>query len=374
MRFLKKSLITMPFLCLFCSISLAEEVENKNGNILDFTKKPSEYFSKLSLEKQSDLLRTIAESSYQILLKVPEIGLSDSNSSVDWIIEKRKWLEKTNDIVARFLALHLQYLVDSAVLNELYRSEMNRLKIPSQKKFKKLSFDNILISRFLKLNELDEKEYINFAINQETKVGKFCRKNKYKAEDFLDLKFFKNIDQAKITEKLVFIGKDREGKKIQHTEENYIGQRSCLLFMTLWNGVKVESRKELVKEFLNETLEAIDNYRDTRLLVRIYTKYGRFTNKAGDEKSIINSKTFEELIKLELGKKPEVRLLKAEVADLTYGDTLIDIIGSRVSNEFKPDFYARTVRIKLMPFMEKPKSFKYKRLDDFWGMWLELRN
>ncbi len=179
----------------------------------------------MSIEAKSDLLCNIAESSYKVLIKAPKQGLRDSLGSLEEIVAARKWLEKTEDVVARILAMKLQNTVDSAVINEMYRKERKKHGRAPKETFKSNSFDTALLKRLLKKNDIDEHMYIDFALALDTEIARFCRENNYTANDFLTHKVFEEAWQKLMIPVIIGIttskGKDVKKIWIKQKEEMF---------------------------------------------------------------------------------------------------------------------------------------------------------
>ncbi len=353
---------SLAFLSLaICVVAYGADIED-NGFLIPSDKLPQD-FNKLSAEAKADLLCSIAESSYKILVKVPEKGLRDSNDLLKQIISARKWLEDTNDVVARALAISMQYGVDSAVLNEMYRKEKQKHSRPLMHAFKNNSFDSTLVSNLLKQNEINEEQYIDFALGLDTKIGKFCRQNNYKGEDFLTGKILQ--ESSEIMEVSLSVMKD--GEKIELLK-NADMRDANLLGTISWTGIKISSKKELELFLLSMVLNAIDEARDVRLLAQVYAKYDGFADKVEPDMRIVDSNSLTQRLRIALSSDKKRRLTNG---------TVTGKMANRVDAGME-GCYEKSLGLKFVPFMRHPEVFSEKRDGQAWkkrgflGMWLSL--
>jgi len=364
------------YLLLVCLVANGAEVKNKSPLVL--AGKPPQGFSKLPPEAKADLLCSIAESSYKILMQVPETGLRDSRDSIEKIISARKWLEKTDDLVARILAINLCHVVDSVVLNEMYRKEKLRHGRSLTKAFKDNSFDNTLVNSLLKQNKIDEGELINFALGLDTKIGKFCRQSNYKTVDFLTGKIFEEAWQQMLIP-IITGTRIIDGNEVEIIKEGSVREVDLMLVI-FWTGRKVESTKELAEFFLPMVLNCIDETRDVRLFARIHMKYGGFADRVQIGRHIIDSNSLKNRVLTELSNENIWRLTShsRRGEPVTTFDVLDSI--SRITNrvEVGMEIYSEAdLTIKFVPFVTNlelfPEEFReMERESGFFGMWLNL--
>jgi len=273
---------------------------NCNGQIyagfFEETKGEPAKFGESSGQAKADVMADIAESSYKLLLQVSEKGLLDSSESLKQIISARNWLEDTNDVMARILSIRLQFVLDSSILNEMYRANNAKLNQKMTTKYKDGSLDKKLAIELLKLNEIDEHETIDFALGLDTEIGRFCRENKYNSKAFLSKQVFNDAkEHMKISfDETKASGSKKPGKK---TDIREISSGAFVLFSN-----KIDSRANAKKAFLSMALNAIDDARDIRLLVRFYFTHGGFTDKITPGRRLIHSEQLSERLKSEIGK------------------------------------------------------------------------
>jgi len=309
---------SFAFLCLtICIVANGAEIKDKKP-LIPKGNSPQN-FKKLSADAKADILCGVAEESYKILVKVPEKGLKDSRASLEKIISARKWLERTNDVVARTLALDLQYGIDSAIINEMYRKEKKKHSRPLRHKFKRGSYNNTLSKNLLKKNVIDENEYISYALSLDTEIAKFCKENNYDANDFLSCRVFREAaDQMVIS-----LWVTHNGEKIPAIENAYVWEANLVPVMA-WAGFKTNSKREIAKFFLPKILRSIDEARDVRLLHDIYQEHGGFSESVEPKIRIFESDSFLGRLKAKVAKtkKPRLTLDKGNVSHSDQRDKL----------------------------------------------------
>ena len=334
---------------------------------------PPQDFEKLSVQAKVDILSSVAESSYKILLRVPETGLRDSHNAIKQIITTRKWLEETNDVAARVLAMAMQYGVDSCIFNAMYRKEKQKHNRPLKRVFKKDSFDNAMASKLLNQNKINEREYVSYALDLDTKVANFCRKNNYKPDDFLTGKVFEEASsQMKIS-----LSATKNGKEIKLLENADIRDISLLGTIT-WTGYKIKSTKELDKFVFPMVLNNIDEARNVRLLAHTYIKYGGFANSIEPDVKLVWSQQLEIRVSTEWSNRKERRLTSHSRQPAAKQDANIALskISKRVDT-YEENGYAKNLNLKFVPFIRKkeifPREFaKVAGKMGLVGMWLNL--
>ena len=225
-------------------------------------------FAELSYAMQSDILCDIAEFSYTQLLTIPDKGLRDSAPLLEHIIAARKWLEQSEDVMAQMLALRLQWCVDSSILNELYRQERKRHGQKLSKPFNDGSIDQQLLTKLLKTNELSERESLDFALSFDTRVGEFCRDNRYSSADFLSGRIYEEAASSlMVTYELRVKNK---GKTISEIHNGRLGSGGTVF------PVQIASESQAANLLLTETVGSINWARDARFLTRLSFKYKGF--------------------------------------------------------------------------------------------------
>ena len=304
---------SFAFLCLtICIVANGAEIKDKKP-LIPKGNSPGN-FKRLSADTKADILCGVAEESYKILVKVPEKGLEDSRDSLEQIISARKWLERTNDVVARTLAMDLQYGLDSAVFNEMYRREKKKHSRPLKHKFKGGSYNNTLSKNLLKKNVIDEHEYISYALSLDTEIAKFCKENNYDARDFLSGRIFREArDQMVIS-----LWGTHNGEKIPILENVHISQAD-LMFAMSWTGFTTNSKREIAKFFLSKVLRSIDATRDVRLLHDIYQEHGSFSESVKPKIRIFESDSFFGRLKGKVAKTKKPRLTY-DVGNVNHSD------------------------------------------------------
>lgn len=311
-------------------------------------------FGQLSVEEKGDVLARVAESSYKILANVPEKGLSDSMNSLKQVVEARKWMEDTNDIVAWMLAFRLQYAVDSCILNELYRSEKLRLGQPVHVPLKKGSFDNALIMSSLKENEIDERKYLGFALDLDTNIARFCRGKKYGPDAFLTGRVFREAaEEMNLTFELPM----RSEGEVVGKETKRFDVRAMNYGMFLLEAGYTESRENATKVILPMVLNAIDDVRDARLVARVYQEHGGFADTLKPGWPITQSEDFKGRVEKEFQNERKARL--------TMDRTPLSIRGTtrkRVESEEPPGYYIMRLCLDLVFYVKDvgifPESFQ----------------
>ena len=330
-------------------------------------------FGELSAQARADVMAEVAESSYRVLLQVPENGLTDSRASLKQIISARNWLEDTNDVIARILALRLQYVVDSSILNEMYRANAAMLGQEITTKYKDGLPDKKLVSELLKLNEIDEHETIDFALGLDTEIGRFCRANKYDSNDFLSGRVF---DEAKEQMKISFDTTEPSASKkpVKKSDVREYESGGFVLFSNL-----IDSSENAKKAFLPMALNSIDDTRQVRLLARLYFTYGGFANEMTPGQSLINSEQLKERVKDEIAKDKigwvtdrhelSLRLKKSDIVG-GMRKRVDDLVNDERSSVL-------AIRLRLVTFMQNaeilPERFrKWSEERNWLGAWLNL--
>lgn len=347
--------------------------------LLALIKSPKE-FDKLSTKEKAEILSTIAESAYRILFsEVPSEGLRGSENSIMNIIGSRIWLRNTDDVVARLLAIRLQHAVDSCILNEMFRKERHKHRRPGKKAYKKGSLDHKLLQSLLKKNEIDELEYIDFALSLDTEIGQFCRANNYSARDFLTGRVFKKENRKGLTEHFERVWTE-DGKEKRQTLSVQVDK------LLSWTPpAMISSKKEAAKAVLPMTLRAIDDAINTRLLGRIFTKYDGFADKAEGEVPIVASRQFENRVRMELSKENARRRMTTRKEYKNGVDKIMSDVWYRLRKRTEQDLdsavdgYRSWLVFDLAPFIANPfvlpDSFIRNELimeDIGMGSWLNL--
>ncbi len=306
-------------------------------------------FGQLSVEEKGDVLARVAESSYKILANVPEKGLSDSMNSLKQVVEARKWMEDTSDIVAWMLAFRLQYAVDSCILNELYRSEKLRLGQAVHVPFKKGSFDNALIMSSLKENQIDERKYLGFVLDLDTKIATFCRGKKYGPNDFLTSRVFREAaEEMYVTFELPM---QSEGKVVGKETKQFDVRAMHSRFIFAPPSF-TESRENATKLILPMVLNAIDDARDARLVARVYQKYGGFADALRPGSPIAQSKDFTSRVEKEFQNERKGRLTTHATAFAIRGTTR-----KRVECGEPPGYYIKRLRLDIVFYVKDVDIF-----------------
>jgi hypothetical protein len=330
-------------------------------------------FGELSAQAKADVMAEIAESSYKILLQVPENGLTDSSESLKQIISARNWLEDTNDVIARILALRLQYVVDSSILNEMYRANAAMLGQEITTKYKDGLPDKKLVSELLKLNEIDEHETIDFALGLDTEIGRFCRENKYDSNDFLSGRVF---NEAKEQMKISFDTTEPSASKkpVKKSDVREYESGGFVLFSNL-----IDSRANAKKAFLPMALNSIDDARDVRLLARLYFTHEGFANEMTPGRSLINSEQLRERLKSEIAKDkigwvtdPKEYPLRMKEANIVSGmsNRVDDLVNDERSSVL-------AIGLRLVTFIQNAEILsehfrKWSEERNWLGAWLNL--
>ncbi|MHC4155680.1 MAG: ankyrin repeat domain-containing protein [Planctomycetota bacterium] len=276
---------------------LASGAKSENKGLFLILLKSAEDFNNFSAEEKARTLATIAESSYWILFsQVPKQGLRESDESVTYIISARRWLKNTANVMARILDLRLQHAVDSCILNEMFRKERDKHGRPGKRPYKTGSLENRLVNSLFKKNEINELEYIDYALSLDTEIAQFCRAGSYGAEDFLSGRVFKeNRKGLKVHLKELPAEEGNETKAMHSIRVSQWPSRTPPAWLS--------SEKEAAEAVLPMTLRGIDDAINARLLGRIFTKYGGFADKAEADAPIIASRSFGDHIRAELSQE-----------------------------------------------------------------------
>ena len=330
-----------------------------------------EIFQLSPVSAKRDMLGEAAEYSLGILVEVPRKGLRGSQADLESVIALRKWLEQTKDEVARILALTLQYNVDSAILNEVFRKERKRLGETLETEFAEESFDAELLAGLLKKNEIDEEGSLNYALSLETEIGEFCRKKGYQAGDFLSGEIFeKENDKVEVT---VIRKKEIDGQ-IQ-SEQVKRDIRDINLLPTIMFGTEPKNKMELLPYILPEILRTIEEARNVRMVAGIYLKDKDFKVEAEDKNNIFNDKLRQEM-EQEIAAKKQNRLTSKKRQPIEYQiDQVIGFLRKRVNSQEKE--YNVGLYLKFLPYVRNekiyPKYFpKFARKHNMYGMFLLL--
>jgi len=340
--------------------------------------KPPKDFVELTSEAKADILCSIAEACYLTLSKVPEIGLRNSHDSITKIISMREWLEKTNDVVANMLAIRLQYVIDSCILNEMYRKEKQQQGHPLEMEFRRGSFDSNLLMVLLTQNKIDEERYIDFALGFDTDIAKYCRQHHYAAKDFLSgniiIEAPKRALEVSFWETRNVNGKEETLTHIVDIRE--IESGAFVLF-----AKAIDSKEEAAEALLPVILTSIDDARDIRLLAGIYMRYDGFVEKNELQRIIVYSKSFKNRIKTELLRERQGRIIKRRKKTV---DLIVlgvsGMMANRVAVEFESieNYYELSCRMRLLPFMRNMELFpeNSRKISKTWGLgiWLNLYN
>jgi len=249
--------ICWPVVACICA---AVQVVGANDGLAVVSKIEAAKYGELSREEKVDVLGGIAESAFEVLMRVPEKGLRASGPDIDRVLAARKWLEETNNVSAAVLAIFLQYSVDSCVLNELYRSERARAGESLAIQFVADSFDQSLVTRILEKNAIDEAGRISFGLSLNTNIGNLCRSRGLTAANFLDGTVFDRHEKELTIGEIKYrgvhpsTGTEQEVVLVEDgTRLAVIGIRGMLMF-----GKMINSEEHLSKVFLPMQLEAID--------------------------------------------------------------------------------------------------------------------
>ncbi|MFK5970257.1 MAG: hypothetical protein QM487_09095 [Candidatus Marithrix sp.] len=249
------------FMIGYCSISYGENVVPP----ILISDLPANVQGKSSKEL-AKLMEHIASWSYQTLLKIPEKGLKSQQQSIEQVIALRKWLQKHKYHLFQLLSFRLAIGIDRAILNEIFRKEMDRHKVatPSSTIFKAGSFDNPLIKHLLSLNTVNEQDIIKYAIGLEGKIANYCQQQSYSIEDYTN-----GVILGKFSEEL-----NNYVYTLKKYPDTFINKFSNSLFADL--------------TFVN-TLILIDKKRDIQMLTDIYFEES-FSNNGKDLNNQINSR------------------------------------------------------------------------------------
>jgi len=262
-----------PVMACVCA---AVQAVGANDGLAVVSKIEAAKYGELSREEKVNALGGIAESAFEVLMRVPEKGLRASGPDIERIVAAKKWLENTNNVSAAVLAIFLQYSVDSCVLNELHRSERVRAGVSLAMPFAADSFDERLVTSILQSNAIDEAGRIDFALSFNTSVGDFCRRHAFTARDFLDGTVFDRyekeltIGEIKIRGVHPNTGAEQEVVLVEDGTPVTVGGLGGMLMF----GKIINSEEHLSKMFLPMQLEAMDIARDVRLFVSVFWKYG----------------------------------------------------------------------------------------------------
>lgn len=358
--------------CLLVALSSGSlAAQDLNVQLLLPSKMSPEDYPSLSKQDKVNTLSHIAESSGQLLVRVPKKGLRNSKPNLEAVIATRKWLEKTNDLVARMLATRLQFVVDSCILNEIYRAEKYRLQLPLASPFEPNSFDKNLIQMLLAENAIDEEEHITFALSQETEIGNFCRENNYSAQDFITGKVF---DEA--AEHMRLSPPNPTGGNGKIAKPSRLMDIRKATIIRYVDPIFIESRKMAAQWLLPMILDEADQARDVRLVASLYRKHGNLVNKnKGRQKDPIRSDVFINRLKVELpgDRKSHIRLSKKSLRLFVVMDVQ-KRISARIEKE--TGYYNRIMVSGLMPFfnnVEMLPTWRRSRLKKRGlGKWLDL--
>jgi hypothetical protein len=337
---------------------------------------PEDYTS-FTAEQKASILTSASENSRDIIIKVPDKGLIASKESLQRIIQLRKWLEDTNDVIARTLSLELQTGVDSAIINELYRKEKKKHSRVLKKPFKDTSLDASTVTMLLKENEIDEKELLNYTLKLDTKTTNYLRGNGVDANDIIN-----DVVDIPLEYFEVSITMMVEGSMCEVLEETDV-RDADLLTIIMWTGAKVKSRREISKFFLSRVLKAIDEARDIRLLSQIYINNDGFVKTLKSDELILEDNAFKDNIKSNLNDSnvdkrfTRTGAIKGVSKDAKRSQELwtMKILGKiekRINSEENPDNYESSLTIRLAPFMKQvPEGYEViAEMTDIFGLWL----
>lgn len=358
------------FLVLGVQMGLADGLMGAGGPAFSVQQGP-EIFQVSPASAKRDMLGEAAEYSLGILAEVPKKGLKGSQADLESVIDLRKWLEQTKDEVARILALTLQYNVDSAILNEVFRKERKRLGETLETEFAEESFDAELLAGLLKKNEIEEEGSLNYALSLETEIGEFCRKKGYQAGDFLSREIFeKENDEVKVT---VIRKKEIDGQ-IQSEQDN-MDIRDINLLPSLVLGTYPKCKAELLPYILPEILRTIEEARNVRMVAGIYLKDKGFKVEAEDKNNIFNDKLRQEM-EQEMAAKKQNRLTSKKREPIEYQiDHVIAFLRKRVNS--REEEYNVGLYLRFLPFVRNdslyPKNYpKLARKHNLYGKFLLL--
>jgi hypothetical protein len=342
---------------------------------------PASEFGRLAPADRAEILAGIAEESFTILLRVPGVGLRDSAPALGQLIEARRWLEGTRDVQAWTLLLYVQYGLDSAVINELWRAEQTRVGEAPRVPFVAHSLDRPLCMDLLRKNRLDELRVIEFALSLDTPVGELARREGLGPAAFLDGTAF-----AQYGEKLV-VGPIRTRMRRPHggpeEEFEFIGEDKRLdaiepLGILLFARA-IDSREKLAKMFLPIALGGIQDARDVRLLADLYWEKGGFS-EAGErgQPRHISSKSIQSRLKELAASESAKRLVRRDRSNVLIASNLKSQLRKRadVYEDFHSYLSALAVRfrlfmrnLELIPEEDWREAIRHGGI----GLWLDLR-
>jgi hypothetical protein len=293
-------------------LTLAQPVQSQI-----FLEKLPKDVSSLSSSEQATILNQIAVFSYQVLLDVPEQGLSAKRQAIEEVISARRWLEAQKQPLFLLLALQIQEVVDFSVFNEIWRENRARWGLVEvYPPFKKGSFDKPLLAALLQLNELAEKPLIEYALSLEGSITNALRQLNYPVSDYLNGAAF---------EMMPF----------------YLVQDIIDSWVPLGPFNKL-SKSNPGKALFLKTLASIDATENIRVAVRVYFNHGGFPKTETE---------LRKLIREELKRLP--RMLVSEGNPAMAG-AIIDTIGDHV--EPKPNSYRFVLATIFYPFLREENN------------------
>lgn len=247
-------------------------------------------YGALAREKQQAILSSICVQSCGIFFNVPIEGVSESRADFEQVIRWRRWLEGTDDVAARFVALILQNAVDAVIVEELARREYKAAldefaRIENQDvdvsseigvPVKVNSFDKALIEELLQGNEIDKIASLEYALSLDTWIADFCREQRYRANDFLNGKVLK----AHASEDLLFhIGAEvapGESSLPQEAPIYSLFPINVMMIRIVGRQEFIDTKKKLSEFIIPMVLRAIDFASESRIAAEVYFEHGSF--------------------------------------------------------------------------------------------------
>ncbi|MBN1126827.1 MAG: hypothetical protein JXA82_17610 [Sedimentisphaerales bacterium] len=368
-----------PFLIFGC-IALIISCEAFGTAVELVPQVPASEYHLLSTQKKTEILTTITEGAFITLLEVSHVGLENSAPALEWIVKARTWLEETQDVQARTLSLMLQYGVDSAILNELWRAEQVRVSEKPCVPFVENSLNRKTCMEILKQNRIDENEQIAFALSLKTPIGELTREKDLLPTDFLNGSVFKEHGKE------LTIGTIRsrmKGPNGQEQEFELVSKDKRLEAIKvpaiLLFAKAIDSQEKLTKLFLPILLDAIQNARDARLVINLYWDGGGFADaESGDQEQPrhINNRSISVRMEKLVTSGSAKRLVQRNKSDILITMELMHQLNERVDIYEDCHTYLGGLAIRLRLFMRKleliPEEYRETIRHGGIGLWLEL--
>ncbi len=244
-------------------LSLINSYVLYGNDVLDNKILPSEYQG-LGDDKKKELLENIAIQSYEILKQVPDKGLPDSKNDILRVLKSRKWLENTNDMMARMLAMILQFNIDSCVINEVIKAELFDTEAMDKNLEKVLSNDKIARVLFA-ANDVDKKEYIQFSLANNARLLEMCQEAKVNSNHFVDKNLYRKIPKNILGSEI----------KLKHTRTKIIEKvklrKDVNIIPTLFNiGQRMASKEDIRSTLLQSSIKLFEAKEDVRFVFKVF--------------------------------------------------------------------------------------------------------